>query len=322
MLFFRAGKMPILCRATSGKLVLRGGSDAAATVLNQSIHSDEKFNESKLVEVFNSASNCDTLEQMYKSVLDRNPAHVPTLHNYGNLLMKVRHNYTEAEARYKAVLTLDPHHVPSLCNYGNLLHNHLSNSVEAESMYLKALNSDPTHSTTLCNYGLFVQNVKRNSDEAESLYRKALDSDPQHSTTLYNYGRLIQVYRLTASIALYTLDVFQQDANRNVSEAESLFQRALERDPEHVAVLCSYGLLRLNAYRDADGAEALYRRALAVDPVHVATLYNYGSLLEGVRQNFSGAVAMYQQVALLVLVGFRSFHIAQDCCHPDFGTLC
>ena len=88
-----------------------------------------------------------------------------------------------------------------------------------------------------------------------------------------------------------------QDTNRNLSEAEALFKRALERDAEHVAVLCSYGLLRLSVHRDTDGAEALYRRAIAADPAHVASLYNYGSLLEGVRQNFSGAIALYQQVA-------------------------
>lgn len=88
--------------------------------------------------------------------------------------------------------------------------------------------------------------------------------------------------------------------NGNMSEAEALFKRALELDPESPLVLGSYGLLRHTAYRDADGAEALYRQALALDPAHVATLYNYGSLLEGVRRNFSGAVAMYQQVPLRV----------------------
>ena len=75
-----------------------------------------------------------------------------------------------------------------------------------------------------------------------------------------------------------------------------MFKRALDRDPEHVPVLCSYGLLRLAAHHDADGAEALYRRALAADPGHVASLYNLGSLLEGVRQNFSAAALVYQQV--------------------------
>jgi Tfp pilus assembly protein PilF len=200
-LFLRtAGGSPSSCRSNSDRLVLRGGGDLilnSTSLLespsNEFFNIDESFNESKLVEVFNSVSNCDTLEQMYKTVLQRNPTHVPTLHNYGNLLMKVRHNYTAAEDLYRKALGLDPHHVPSLCNYGNLLHNHFSNSNEAESMYLKALKCDPAHATTLCNYGLFVQNVKRDTLEAESWYRKALESDPQHSTTLYNYGRLIQV---------------------------------------------------------------------------------------------------------------------------------
>jgi hypothetical protein len=76
---------------------------------------------------------------MYLSV----PQHVPTLHNYGNLLIKVRHDYTMAEARYKEALKGDPYHVPKLCNYGNPLQNYRSNTNQAEAMYLKALESNP-----------------------------------------------------------------------------------------------------------------------------------------------------------------------------------
>ena len=190
------------CRRKLGRILsLRGGSSTEAEFpsetpdLDESIQIDGTFNESKLVEVFNSASTCDTLEQMYNSVLARNPKHVPTLHNYGNLLMKVRHNYTMSEARYREALSVDPHHVPTLCNYGNLLHNHLSIPDQAESMYRKALDSDPVHATTLGNYGLFVQNIKKDLTVAEGWYRKALESDPHHATTLYNYGRLLQVTR-------------------------------------------------------------------------------------------------------------------------------
>jgi Tfp pilus assembly protein PilF len=185
-------------------LVLRGGAststctltapqDSKDSALNASIDLDDQFNETKLVELFNTASDCDTLELMYQKVLSRNPVHVPTLHNYGNLLMKVRQNFSEAEIRYKQALIADPQHVPSLCNYGNLLHNHLSKPDVAETMYIRALEIDPAHATTLCNYGLFVQNVKRDPRSAENWYKKALESDPHHSTTLYNYGRLLQV---------------------------------------------------------------------------------------------------------------------------------
>ena len=279
-------------------LYLRGGNAISSTETLKSIQTNASFNETELINVFNSAANCDILEQMYCHVLQQNPSHIPTLHNYGNLMMKVRHNYSQAELMYQKVLTIDPQHVLSLCNYGNLLHNHLSNSEQAESMYRKALNFDPAHATTLCNYGLFVQHHRNDAEAAAGWYRKALESDPQHSTTLYNYGRLMQVTPDHApdAHARFTFLFAWQDTSSNASEAEALFQRALGSDSEHVPVLCSYGLLRLSAFRDADGAEALYRRALRADPGHVATLYNYGALLEGVRQNFSGAVAMYRQV--------------------------
>jgi len=51
-----------------------------------------------------------------------------------------------------------------------------------------------------------------------------------------------------------------QEEKRDVVGAEDMFKRALQSDPDHSHVLCSYGLLRLVNHHDTDGAEALYRR--------------------------------------------------------------
>lgn len=164
---------------------LRGGADDGVVDLT-------KLNETGLEAAYSEAADCDALERMYQSVLINNASHVPTIHNYGNLLMKVRGNYTRAESMYKRALTLDPKHVPSLCNYGNLLHNHMERSDEAEEMYKKALEVDGAHATTMCNYGLLLQNVRKDYGGAEAKYRRALEADATHSTTLYNYARLKQ----------------------------------------------------------------------------------------------------------------------------------
>lgn len=164
---------------------LRGGSDDGELDL-------AALNETGLEAAYSEAADCDALERMYQTVLSNNASHVPTIHNYGNLLMKVRGNYTGAESMYKRALTLDPSHVPSLCNYGNLLHNHMERSDEAEEMYKKALEVDGAHATTMCNYGLLLQNVRKDYVGAEDKYKKALEADATHSTTLYNYARLKQ----------------------------------------------------------------------------------------------------------------------------------
>jgi tetratricopeptide (TPR) repeat protein len=250
--------------------VLAGGEDAQ---VNLDVH-----NETALELSFNAATDCDALEAMYVRVLEKNSSHVATLQHYGNLLMRLRKNYTGAQQMYERVLEALPDHVPALCNYGNLLHNHLGDFSKAEVLYKKALSLQPNHTTTLSNYGLFLQNVQGDLVQAEELYKKALDTDATHATTLYNFARLLQ------------------EEKRDVVGAEDMFKRALQSDPDHSHVLCSYGLLRLVNHHDTDGAEALYRRALVSDPTHVATLYNYGSLLEGVRQNFTGAEEMYKRV--------------------------
>ena len=236
------------------------------------------YNETALELSFNAATDCDALEAMYLRVLEKNSSHVATLQHYGNLLMRLRKNYTGAQQMYERVLEALPDYVPALCNYGNLLHNHLGDFEKAEVLYKRALELQPNHTTTLSNYGLFLQNVQGDLVRAEELYKEALETDPTHATTLYNFARLLQ------------------EEKRDIVGAEDMFKRALQSDPDHSHVLCSYGLLRLVNHHDTDGAEALYRRALVSDPTHVATLYNYGSLLEGIRQNFTGAEEMYKRV--------------------------
>jgi len=163
--------------------------------VNASFLKNGSFNESKLAELLDSAPDCDTLEKMYRDVLHRNQQHVPTLHNYGNLLMRIRQNFTEAEIKYKEVMKINPAHVPTLCNFGNLLHNNLGRPDLAEAMYTKALSLDPGHSTTLCNLGYLKQTVHSDLTATEHLYRQALEYDSNHTTALYNYGRLLQVRR-------------------------------------------------------------------------------------------------------------------------------
>ena len=254
------------------------GDDAAASVGPTEL---DVGNETALELAFNTATDCDALEAMYTRVLESDSRHVSTLQHYGNLLMRIRGNYSGAQRMYERVLEAAPDHVPALCNYGNLLHNHLGDLDRAEELYVKALALQPNHTTTLSNYGLYLQNVKGDLARAEELYQKALDTDPAHATTLYNFARLLQ------------------EEKRDIVGAEEMFRRALASDPDHSHVLCSYGLLRLVNHHDTDGAEALYRRALESDPTHVATLYNYGSLLEGVRQNYTGAEHMYKRVLAL-----------------------
>jgi hypothetical protein len=78
----------------SGCKEAAGSADTAATddgVLD--VH-----NETALEITFNTATDCDALEAMYLRVLAKDDEHVSTLQHYGNLLMRIRRNYTGVAA--------------------------------------------------------------------------------------------------------------------------------------------------------------------------------------------------------------------------------
>jgi Tfp pilus assembly protein PilF len=56
--------------------------------------------------------------------------------------------------------------------------------------------------------------------------------------------------------------------------------RALRVDPRHVPSLSSLGLLILEHRGNVEEAESLYKRALDIDPNDLGTLFNYGILLQ------------------------------------------
>ena len=61
------------------------------------------------------ATDCDALEAMYKRVLALNSSHVATLQHYGNLLMRLRKNFTGAELMYERVLASVPGRTSQKC---------------------------------------------------------------------------------------------------------------------------------------------------------------------------------------------------------------
>lgn len=63
----------------------------------------------------------------------------------------------------------------------------------------------------------------------------------------------------------------------NLPEAETLFQQALEAQPDHIPSLQAYALLLMKKRHFAK-AEKLLGQALEKDPNHLPTLYVLGSL--------------------------------------------
>jgi len=70
----------------------------------------------------------------------------------------------------------------------------------------------------------------------------------------------------------------------DVAEAEALYHRALETDPQLAAAMTNLGNLRHRA-GDTAGARSMYERALMHDPAQAEARYNLGNLLEDLGEH-------------------------------------
>lgn len=78
-------------------------------------------------------------------------------------------------------------------------------------------------------------------------------------------------------------------------EAEALYRRAIEVDPNHATNLGNYALLLTDVRNAYDEAEALYRRAIEAGPKDANNLGNYANFLWQVRKSYDEAKALYAQ---------------------------
>ncbi|WP_315218009.1 tetratricopeptide repeat protein, partial [Actinomyces dentalis] len=78
-------------------------------------------------------------------------------------------------------------------------------------------------------------------------------------------------------------------------QAEAMFGRAIDADPNHANNLGSYAIFLKNVRREYDQAEAMFGRAIDADPNHADNLGNYAIFLKNVRHEYDQAKAMYER---------------------------
>ena len=72
-------------------------------------------------------------------------------------------------------------------------------------------------------------------------------------------------------------------------EAEMLYRRVIQADPQHATALSSLGHLLHTVREKHAEAESMYRRALKAEPKNATTLTNLGHLLYTVKKDNRGA---------------------------------
>ena len=79
------------------------------------------------------------------------------------------------------------------------------------------------------------------------------------------------------------------EKSKNFEEAETIFKRVLEIDPNQMDTLVRYGDLLLSVKKDYEEAEKIFVRTLKNDPNDVKILEKYGNFLADVRNDHKRA---------------------------------
>lgn len=83
-----------------------------------------------------------------------------------------------------------------------------------------------------------------------------------------------------------------------LSDAKTVYQTILERQPGHAAAAINLGTIHYNE-RDFLGAERLYRRATDADPDYALAFFDLGNVLDE-QQRLAEAIAAYERALELV----------------------
>lgn len=142
----------------------------------------------------------------------------------------------EAELEYRRAIELQPDLAWAYSNLGGLLFD-TNRLAEAESVLTQALKLDPDSIAALSNQALVLQKCRR-FDHAEAMVRRAIDVGPVNARTLANLGNILLAKN-----------------SGDIDEALCAFRRAVEVDPDNVAVHSN--LVYALGFKYDDGYELL-----------------------------------------------------------------
>ncbi len=173
----------------------------------------------------------------------------------------------------------------------------------ARNAYLQTIEADPTQVYAIRRLFRFELDA-RNFVAAERYARALLnqdDSKPRHHFLLglvlarsgsvdaarRSYLRAIDVAQGTYPEAYFNLALLEKN-EKNLPEAISMYQKAIEQKPDYVQAYNNLGVAQINA-NDLEGARSSYEKALSIDPSYVSAWINLGEL-HAKSGNFQEAV--------------------------------
>lgn len=267
-------------------------------------------------------------EDIYRSVLEVNPAHPKALYLIGVIADQVGRTQ-EAINLLNEAIKYDPENPIYYNDLGNALLAH-GKSQEAISCYQKALELKPDLAGAYNNMGGAFQDQHK-FDEAISCYQRAIELNPDYSQAFKNMGNAFQCQGRTVD-AIYcyrkALELKQDyaEAYANMGsafqdqgdspKAISCYRNALELKPDYAEAYCGMG----NAFhylRNLDEAVSCYQKAIDLEPDLAEAHYNMGMAFQDMSQ-LDEAIACYEK-AIKIKPNFSQaygqlFHQLQRTC--------
>jgi protein O-GlcNAc transferase len=229
-------------------------------------------------------------EQIYRQVLEIDPANADALHLLG-VIASQNGNAAAAVQLIARAIAIQPDNAAFRSNFGNALKDS-GRRAEAEQSYRQALVLSPDYADAHANLGLLLQALRR-PREAEQSLRAAIalkpDGPETHNslgTALHDLGRPDEAERsYRRALALRPGFVEAQNnlgeslrIQRRLTEAAECFRQVIALRP---GLAIAYNNLAnvLRSQGHLEEAERNYRHALSIEPDHVETHSNLLFLL-------------------------------------------
>lgn len=241
-----------------------------------------------------------------RRILRSDPANAPVLHLFGVILASTGRLDLAAAMIGRSIELGGP--VPAFCaNLGRVLMQ-LARPKDAVACFRQALAGDPLNADMAAELGSALAACGRAVDAAAAMEYAAdlspdeLDALCRRGSAFLQRGALAEAadaYDRASRIrpyapAYFNLGVIAIAGNR-IAEAQDLFARALDIEPDYPDALNNLALLDYAAGRTAI-AEQRYRRALSLGRFHPEAAHNLAKLFYDVGQ-LDSSVALYRELA-------------------------
>ncbi len=168
--------------------------------------------------------------------------------------------------------------------WADMLHHRFGRLQDSERNYRALLSEHPDDPVLMRALGV-VLNDQGRYQEACELFGHIIERDPADWMARYNYARTLG------------------EKLRQHEQAEQVFIRGLEIDPDNVELLIGLGCVQMDHLNKTKAASASFEHAARLAPSHPKALHNLGYVRHHIDSNLTEA-ALYYRKALAVDPGF------------------